>query len=60
MLTSYLNIVMNIILESKYSTANIFLPYFVKIKLHLEQNTINSDFYICQMIIPIESKFDKY
>lgn len=41
-------------------TANILLPYLVKIKLHLEQNSTNTDPFICQMVIPMQSKFDKY
>jgi len=55
-----LNTVTNIISGSTYSTANIFLPHLIKIKLHLEQNSNNVDPFICQMIIPMESKFDKY
>ncbi|CAG8661889.1 10401_t:CDS:2 [Ambispora gerdemannii] len=50
----------NIISGSTYSTANIFLPYLLKIKMHLERSAANSDLFFCQMVKPMQSKFDKY
>ena len=54
------NIVTNIISGSKYLTANVFLPHLVKIKIHIERNITNANSLICQMVTPMQSKFDKY
>ena len=45
---------------SKYSTANIFLPQLLKVRVHLERNNTNLDPFLYQMAKPMQSKFDKY
>lgn len=56
----YFDKVTTIISGSTYPTANIILPYVIKIKMHLEQNVTNIKPFICQMVTPMLSKFNKY
>lgn len=52
--------VTNIISGTTYSTSNIFLPHLIKIKTHLERNITNVNSFISQMVVPMQSKFEKY